>query len=352
MMSRRSLIGLGAVLIVLAAASWVTSRQRYGATKGTGFEDLLDKPVDPAAVQTIRAWVGSIPDSTVELSRSGDGWVVSSQWGWKAKKETIDRLLDDLKQLRGELRSSSADVLPDYQIDDQKGMHLVGVGTGGSELFHVIVGETALRGGSFVRRTGSNDVYLCGASLRSSFGLWGEDVKAPDAKRWIELRVNQTERQDVDRIVLRDGSSEVVLEKVFAAAPPAPPDTSKAAADTTKPAAAEPAVDRANWTWKPDKVGPIDKGKADGILGTLCNLYATDVVDPKDAASYGLADAKRVAELVLKDGTKITIRFGNASKEDKKVYLQVGETGLPAKIYESTVDRVFTKRSELKPKTT
>lgn len=341
MMTRKMLGVLGGVLVVLALTSWATQRQRYGATKGSGFENLLDKPIDAASVQTIRAWVGSMPDSTVELARSGDGWVVASRWGWKAKKETVDRLIEDLGKLRGELRSSSADVLGDYQIDDEKGMHLVGLGTGGTEVFHVIVGETALRGGSFVRRVGSNDVFLCEASLRSSFGLWGEEVKPPDAKRWIELRVNQTERLDVDKIVLLDGKSEIVLEKVFQ---PGPPDTSQGAA-------AGPALDRANWTWKPDKSGEIDKGKADGILGTLCNLYATDIVDPKDAAQFGLADAKRVAEIVLRDGTKVAMRFGNVDAADKKVYAQVGE-GLPAKIYESTVDRVFPKRSELKPKTT
>ena len=342
MMTRKMLGVLGSVLLVLAATSWVTSRQRYSATKGTGLQDLLDKPIDTASVQTIKAWVGSMPDSTVELARSGDGWIVASRYGWKAKKETVDKLLEDLGKLRGELRSSTADVLGDYQIDDEKGMHLVGLGTGGSEIFHVIVGETALRGGCFVRRMSSNDVFLCDASLRSSFGLWGEEVKAPDAKRWIELRVNQTERQDVDKMVLRDGKSEIVLEKVFQPGPP----------DTSKDAAAGPTLDRANWTWKPDKTGPIDKGKADGILGTLCNLYATDVVDPKDAAQSGLADAKRVAEMVLKDGAKVTVRFGAVDAVEKKVYLQVGETGLPAKIYESTVDRVFPKRSELKPKTT
>ena len=55
---------------------------------------------------------------------------------------------------------------------------------------------------------------------------------------------------------------------------------------------------------------------------------------------------------MLKDGTKVAVRFGNVDAVEKKVYLQVGETGLPAKIYQSTVDRVFPKRSELKPKTT
>jgi hypothetical protein len=338
MMTRKTIGLLTGALVVLAAASILTSRQRYGAAEGGGFEELLGGTVDAGSVQTLRAWVGAIPDSTVELARQGDGWVVTSRWGWKAKKDLVDRLLEDLNGLRGELRSSSADVLADYQIDEQDGMHLVGAGAGGTELFHVVVGKTALRGGSFVRRDGSNDVYLCAASLRSSFGLWGDERKAPDAKRWIELRIVQADRADVDRVVIRDGKTEIVLEKEF---PTSLPDTSGTAGP--------PKPDRSNWTWKPDAAGEFDKTKADGLLGTLCNLYATDVAEPKDAAEYGLADGARSAQLVLSGGETILVRFGSTIEAEKKAYVRVGDDGLPGKIYQSTVDRVFPKRGELKP---
>jgi len=359
MITRKNLGMLVGALVVLVAASWATSKHRYSAEAGGGFESLLAKPLDPGSVQKIKAWVGALPDSSVELSRNGDGWVVSSRYGWKGKKDLIDRLLEDVKGMRGELRSSSDAVLADYQIDDKKGMHLVGLGASGAEVFHVIVGKTSMRGGNFVRRVGSNNVYLCEASLRSPFGLWGEEMKAPDPKRWIELRVNETSRQDVDRIVLHDGTNETVLEKVFAMAAP---DTTKpkpapmsetTKADSTKkpepPKPAGPTLDRNNWTWKPDKAGPIDKGKADGILGTLSNLYATDVCDPKNADQYGLNPPKRSADLVLKDGKTVTFKFGNTIDAEKMVYMKIGDAGLPAKIYQSTVERIFTKRSELKP---
>ena len=103
----------------------------------------------------------------------------------------METLLDDLSGLKGEKRSSSAEVLADYQIDEENGVHVVGAGTGGSELFHLVVGKTATRGGSFVRRHDSNDVFLAGASLRSSFGVWGDEPKPPEPKRWLELRVHR-----------------------------------------------------------------------------------------------------------------------------------------------------------------
>lgn len=343
MMSRRTLGILAGVLLVLGALSLVTSRQRYGAAEGGGFETLLAKDLDAASVHSIKAWVGALPDSTVELTREGDGWVVASRWGWKAKTDLVDRLLEDLTGLTGELRSSSGEVLADYDIDGDEGLHLVGTGGAGSELFHLVVGKAATRGGTFVRREGSDDVYLVSAALRSSFGLWGEETKAPDAKRWIELRVTQTDRQDVDRVVLHDGGATLTLEKEFAQAAAMPADTSGVAGPA--------GPDRANWTWKADAAGAIDKAKADGILGTACNLYATDVVEPADPALFGLAAPSRWFELHLQDGTSLAVRFGDALDEENKIYVQLGEDGLPAKTYKSTADRIFLKRGELKPST-
>lgn len=341
MMNRKLLVGLVVALAVLAGLSWFTKRERYSTTEGGGFEELLEKPVDAGQVATIRAWLGSAPDSTVELTRAGDGWVVSSAYGWPAKPDLVTRLLEDLSGLKGERRSSSADVLADYQIDDGNGVHVVGLGTGGTELFHIVVGKTASRGGSFVRKNGSDDVLLTGASLRSSFGVWGDEPKPPEAKRWLELRVHQAERQEIDRITLHGGDGTIELVKEFAAAAP---DTA-AEGDS-----AAPAVDRTQWTWKDGSGNEVDKGKADGILGTICNLYASDAVSPADPDDvYGLAQPKRSVEVSFHDGRTETLYFGNNGPEDKKTYAKVGEDGLPALIYKATVDRLFPERSTLKP---
>ena len=85
MMTRKTLGILAGAAVVLAATSWLTSRQRYGTAEGGGFEALVRDDLDPAGVQHIRAWVGALPDSSVELARSGDGWVVPTRWNWPAR---------------------------------------------------------------------------------------------------------------------------------------------------------------------------------------------------------------------------------------------------------------------------
>jgi hypothetical protein len=354
MISRKVLLVLAGVLVALGLISALTGRSRYATAEHGGFVELLDESFDAAQVQRIRAWLGSLPDEPVVLERSGEGWVVASRWGWTAKEDLVKRLLDDFQALRGEKRASSADVLADFEADDEKGLHVVAEAGGGSELFHLVVGKTSVRGGGFVRLMGSNDVYLTQTALRSSFGVWGEEPKAPDPKRWIELRVYQADRLDVDRITIRDGAKETVLEKEFALAaaapPPAPADTT-APADTAgaPPPSAPPGPDRSDWTWKRDASGEFDKNKADGILSTLCSLYAFDVAAPESTAAYGLDAPKRSAEIALQSGETVTVWFGADTEDAKKTWFRVGPDGRPAVIYKSTVDRIFQKRQDLKP---
>ena len=332
MIPRRILGILAIVLVALIALSWMTSQRRYAVTAGGGFADLMEG-VDLGQISSVKAWLGEAADEAIELQRTSDSWIVASSWGWTAKDDVVQQLLADLGGLKGELRSSSADILGDFQIDETAGLHVVAKSDGGTDLFHFVVGKTAPRGGCFVRHDGSDDVYITQASLRSSFGVWGDEPDPPVAKRWIDLRIHRAERNDIDRVVIRGDEQELVLEKVFEA-----------------PAEEGGDVNRAVWTWKPDADGEFDKGKTDGIASTLCNLYANDVVEPGDLDRYGLGEGALMAEITFKDGTVMPVFFGSQKEgDDKFSYFRVGVDGDPAEIYQSTVDRVFLERSELNP---
>ena len=92
MISRKTLGILAGILVVLGLLSTLTGRSRYSTAEGGGFVPILEN-IDPASVQTITAWLGSKPDESVELSRAGDGWSVTSRWGWTAKEDLVQRLV-------------------------------------------------------------------------------------------------------------------------------------------------------------------------------------------------------------------------------------------------------------------
>ncbi|MDP6461992.1 MAG: DUF4340 domain-containing protein [Gemmatimonadota bacterium] len=322
------LVGLFLVLVVL---SQLTGKRRNATTEGGGIVPLITG-LDTAEIGSIRAWLGSSPDSVLEVRRSGDGWEVSSRWNWPAKQTQVDQFMNSLNDLRGEIRSSTEDILADYDLDEESGLHVVAMGLGGTERFHVIAGKTASRGGSFTRLADSPAVYLVRASLRSTFGIWGDSPEAPDAKRWVDLSIHKADRNEVDQVVLQ-GDDRIVLTKVLPA--PAGPDS---------------VVDRSSWTWKADAHGGFDKAAADGIVGSLCSLYAQNVADPAGIDRYGLGEGSRIATLTMADGTTREIRFGAETEDGQSCYMRVGPDGNPATLHKGTADRLFPDRESLTPK--
>lgn len=335
---RSILIGLAVVLVALVVVSKITSRQRLATVEGGGFVDVMPANFDEKKVQSVTAYLGSSPDSTVELDRQGDGWIVTTAWGWPARENLVDRFFSDLDALNAELRSSTEEVLPDYEIGDDQGLHIVGKGSGGSEVFHLVAGKNAERGGSFVRREGSDRVAYTKKTLRSHFGIWS-DPTAPESRRWLDLQLHKGDRKDVDKIVLHEGGADIVLQKAFETPAPAPEDTTGLA----------PSPDRNTWTWEPDADGAIDKSKADAVLGLLSSLNASQVVNPDSLGSYGLDDPDRVAEITVQDGSTTRVAFGDVMPSDSTaVYVRVDE-GKPAAIHKTTVDRIFVTREALSP---
>jgi hypothetical protein len=328
---KRTLVILAIVFVGLLVLSQLTSRRRLATTEGGGFVEIIPTGIDTGEIESLRGWLGSAPDTLVELKRAGDGWVVASLYDWPVQENRVTQLLDDVAGLSGELRSSTEAVLPDYQIDDESGFHLIGGRAGGSEVFHIVIGKNSPRGGSFIRNAGSNDVYAASASFRSNFGLYGDDPGPPEGGRWADKQVLNVERNDVDKVVLTTPDDTIVLEKAF---------------ETPEEEGALP--DRTQWTWIDDDRGEFDKAKADRVLNAICRLYAADIVDPAGIDTLGLGDTARVGEITLSNGTVERVRFGAQNEASQQVYF-VKDGGMPATIHTSTVDRIFVARADLSP---
>ena len=345
----KPIVILALILGALVLVSQLSENKKLATQSGGGFTDVLGDSFDTGSIDVVQGWLGSAPDTLVELTRGSDGWLVASAWDWPAKQPQIDRLLENLGKLSGERRSSEASVLPDYQIDDESGFHLVGKKSGGGELFHVVVGKNA-SGGDFVRQNGSNDVYLTSVNIRSDFGLWGETPKPPDSKRWADLVVHTCDREAVDKVVLGTPDGDIVLAREFETIEP---DTlAEAEADTDESSVdlggGGVTVNRKVYEYTPDAKGAIDKAKADRVVGALASLRASDVADPAELESYGFGDGGRSVEVTLSDGTVSRILFGSNTEDDSKTYVML-EGGKPAMMYKGTVDNIFKSRDDLSP---
>ncbi|HPF69953.1 MAG TPA: DUF4340 domain-containing protein [Candidatus Krumholzibacteria bacterium] len=302
----KNLVILAAVVAVLAIVSVLQKTSHHRTTSRPSTAVLLEGTWSGDNVARIALGLGEEPDIVV-LEKGPDGWIVPSCWNARASRTKIDGLLKVLSGLQGEFRSDREDVLADYGLGPADAVTIRVRDAQGAEVASLDVG-TAPAGarGQFVRRPGSNAVYVSGTGVLAPLGLYGGPAR-PSARTFLDLQAVQDERNDVDRIELVDEHGARTLAKVFAAAP--------AAGDS----AGAGGVDRLTWEWtlSGDTSGPAAKTKADGVLGAAVSIRAVDVDDPAgDPALYGLDAPARVATVVFADGHTRRLAFGNERPAD------------------------------------
>ncbi len=345
MLNRKNMIALIAVLAVLLLVSLVQQRRHEQVTSRSSSDQLLAGPFTSADLGRIEIGYGASPDAVV-LTQGPSGWVVTTSHDAKASTQKIDSLLGTLSELRGEYRSETADVLPDYGFTDSTTVHLVGLDKSGQQVFALEVGDKPSQGtGNFVRLPDDAKVYLTSAGILGNLGLYSGPA-LPTGRQFLDLQVVTCDRKDVDAITLQDGKQTVHLEKQFTTVQPAADDTTGAG----------PTTDRANWEWQitRPKKSAVAKTKADAVLNSLCNLRAQDVADPSQPLdTYGLQSPAKVATLTKQDGSTVTVAFGATRAAEGGtpggVYAQVAGEATVWIVAEYQLKSIFKSPDDLKP---
>ena len=157
--------------------------------------------VKPAEVDTILVARG---DTTIRLVRSGAGWRVN---GYPTAENSVKELLDALADTGAttELVARNASSHAQLGVDSVKGKRLV-VKAGARELVRYIVGN---RGSdwesSYVRRPGSDDVYLLKSRLA--------DLAGRGVDEWRDKRLAAVEPDSVAAVEVTRGRTGYRLER-------------------------------------------------------------------------------------------------------------------------------------------
>ena len=346
MLKNRNLYLLAGVLAVLILVSLLQGALHRKSVSRPAETKLLQTELQAADVARVALGYGA--DSTaVVLERLPDRWSVRSAYGFPASQPKIDELLKAQADLRGEFRSNSADVLDDYSLDRDHAVNVTVFGKDFQPVLRLLVGKRpAGATGDFVRRPGSNEVYLTSASLLNALSLYGGPAK-PQSRNFIELQAYKAERDDVDAILLEDNGQTIELVKDIQAKPA----TAGAPGYSTKGG-----VDRSIYEWRlvKPKAKPALKTKADALLSALTTIRAADVADPKgDLMGYGLLKAARKATLRLKTGKSFTLYFGGTRPEAPDqpggVFMRTDADNTIWVVRESLLAAMFPKADDLLP---
>ncbi len=344
-MKNRNLIILAALLAVLVL---ISVAQRVGRERAAGDSDVA--PVLAAEfvrddINRVTLSYGGADSAAVVLEKLPDRWVVRSAYSHPADENRVTGLLDVLGGLQGEFRSDAEGVLADYGLGGDESLTITLFGADWQPVYTLEVGKQPSGGGGvFVRDPEVAAVFLTRGDVLGRVGLYTGPAQ-PQARHFLDLKVLQLDRLDIESIALRyEGGDDVVLEKVFAEPVAAEGDS------------AAPAVDRTTWEWRltsPTQAAAA-KTKCDAVLNALTRVTAVDVADPEsDLRELGLWRVARRVEATLADGSVVEMRVGDlreaADGAPEGRFMMTGDDRTIWLLREYAVNQIFKQADELLP---
>lgn len=291
------LAGLIAVYVMQLRASRVTKME-------TGYVSLYpDLKTDE--VMQIKAYRSAEPDKGLVLVKEAGGWVVRNKFDVEAKQDQVTTLLKDLKDLKGEPRSDTADKLATFDLTDADAVHIELLDKDNKKLADLLFGKKGFTGETtFVRKAGENKVYSGQVRLNTLFQVWSPQEPI-GVLRWCELRLKPMKDW---RVVNR---AELYLPNGLTAVFEKKPDEK----GQGQWAMTEPAGQTA-----------MDSNQALNAMAGLANLIGEDVLDPAAQKEYGLDKAPYRAVLFLNEVNNYEILLAPYKDQQYVAMIRGGKT--------------------------
>jgi hypothetical protein len=314
--------------LVLVKKSMQNGEARKEAQRNelSGGVELI-KEIPDIFLSRIVVYKGSDEKDKLVLAKDESGaWIVENKFRANARKEAISDLLNELKGLKGEVRGDSKELFPDFQIEDEKSVHLVLEGSADKALKHLVISFLLPAANkNFVREVDSPRVVLVDKNLLAKLNIFGKD-DTPKALPFVDLKLPAFDVNGVTGIILESkGKDKIALKKTSAA-------------------------DGGNTVWSFDPAAAkeeIDQAKAERLLRSASNIYADDVMDPSQK-TYGLEDPSFRITLTGSAGDKIAeIDVGTYLESEKMYYVKISSSDTVYKVPESYITGLKEGRSAL-----
>ncbi|MCM8801144.1 MAG: DUF4340 domain-containing protein [Candidatus Omnitrophica bacterium] len=327
------IIGVVSLLFVLALVKNIAQKKQLLLEERNKVEEfILIKDLPETFVSKIKIYKENDEDRKVILTKSPEGiWSVESNFGIKAKKETIEILLKNLKELKGQLRADSKDLFSDFQIEDDKAVHIVLESDSGGLLSHILVSFLKPEWDkNFVRLLDSEKIVLVNKDILSSLNLYNKDSNL-DSNYFSDLRLFSFNLSDIQKVRIEMNSKTITLKK----------DHAEAGSSV--------------WRFdpKPPKAEEVDSNRVDEFLRNLLNIYAQKVMDP-EGKDYDLE--KPSLRIILKDAQDKELAqlvLGSYLEQDKSYYVKALPLNFIFKVSDFYINNLKKDRFHfLKPKET
>lgn len=278
-MKKGTLIVLGAFAVLLGLVLATREPQ-----VSVGVHKLELPKVDPAQITALEL-TGA---RNITLRKEASGWVVldpsKPEVSFKADAGTVNTALEALRDAKQpDFVTDRAEKLAEYELDDAKGLKIKAVPTSGPAV-ELVLGKAAKSGGLYVRKPGSNDVFVHSGRL-------GWTLRR-EVKDWRNHRILSLKAEDLSQLVLK----------------------AKEGGSVTLKAGTNPGE------WSVAEGTPVPAGfrlstpLVQQLAQNFVSLHAQDFLegDAASSAMRELSAAHDSVEAHFKDGKKVVLHLGPA----------------------------------------
>ena len=292
-MNPRSTRLMLALVIFGGALWWVSQKDDYTPQATVPEEITRLVSFDRSAVDRIDLTRG---EEAIAIVRDGDSWKVASSWNYPADSDTIDDLLDKMKEIGGaDLRGERATSHGAFEVDSSSGIGVLLSGEGIGLPVGVVIGKADGFERSFLRIDESDSVYSVTPNIRYARGFGGIRL---DRSSWIDptlYRLPDAALVVSVTMVTPDGVVRIERDPI--------PDP---------PAEGAPETPQESWSVVEPERFAADKRIVDGLLGALKNVRGAEAADPVTASQLGLDPPARTIELEMESGEVVALHFGSS----------------------------------------
>lgn len=295
------------VILVLLAAGVVFKQFQKPPELATEEFTPLDLSFDPAQVAKIELTKGK-EEKAVELAKENDVWKAVNFFGVRAETSKIDEFLKALREAKGELRAKDKSLFKDFGLGEEQAFRLAFSDSQGKSILTLFLGSKKPSYDScFVRKDGSDLVYLSDGNFFGKLGLYGDPAnESPKKDFWASLSLIHFKTDEISRIEARrfPGDKELLAAGVLRETDPNDPAKKK-------------------WKYvRPEVPFGLDAEKIKQFLNSIPNWKANKVLDPK-AQDYGFVKPRWQMKLGIETGGEVVLTAGNEDSSTKASFIQV-----------------------------
>ena len=253
---------LGVQLLLLLGTSSLFS----GGSAGSGPHALLP---ELGSLIASRIQISGPEEESVTLERTGDGWALRDAGGYPVEPGKVEKLLDDLGQLKVRNPVVSSDryhaALKVTDKDHERRLEIWPDGGGDPEV-DLYLGSSPNYRVNHVRLGGDDRVY-------EARGLNTWDLRAEPGS-WVDKKFVDIPFDDVEKIRLGNAHGEFELRR-----------------------------QDGEWTLvsPPPAAGrKLDSSKADSLVRSLASLWLSEPVGPADPEAHGFGDPAATVEITYR----------------------------------------------------